>query len=150
MNNIDAPLYEFKVVIEENPTAKRPYRLIVNFTGDLDFYKRLVSVAKEDRALLTRRTLPFFLKLLHQEKYLFYFEQKTSKKSKHVQWSLEFILRQEKDTLTFKDRDDVLIFRQALLTHLNLFARQEVYKISKDRNKRDFKRLNEDLNNHIW
>lgn len=138
MNSVNAPLYEFKVVIEENSTAQMPYRLIVNFTGDIDFYERLVSVAKEDRALLTRRTLPFFLKLLHQEKYLFYFEQQTSKKSKHVQWSLEDILRQRKDTLTFKDREEVLIFRQALLTHLNLFAREETLKISKERNKRKF------------
>lgn len=138
MINLNAPFYEFKVVIEENLTAQKPFRLIVNFTGSIDFYERLVSVAKEDRALLTRRTLPFFLKLLHQEKYLFYFEQQTSKKSKHTQWSLEDILRQEKDTLTFRDRDDVLIVRHALLTHLNLFARQEVLKISKDRNKRRF------------
>lgn len=138
MNNIDAPLYEFKVVIEENSTAKKPYRIIVNFTGDINFYERLVSVAKEEGALLTRRTLPFFLKLLHQEKYLFYFEQQTSKKSKHAQWSLEDILRQEKDTLTFRDRDDVIIFRHALLVHLNLFARQEVLKISTDRNKRRY------------
>jgi len=138
MNNVNAPLYEFKVVIEENLIAQKPFRLIVNFTGDIDFFEKLVSVAKEDRALLTRRTLPFFLRLLHQEKYLFYFEQQTSKESKHPQWSLEDILRQKKDTLTFRDRDEVLIFRHALLTHLNLFARQEVLKISKDRNKRLF------------
>ena len=71
MNNVNAPLYEFKVVIEENLIAQKPFRLIVNFTGDIDFFEKLVSVAKEDRALLTRRTLPFFLRLLHQEKYLF-------------------------------------------------------------------------------
>lgn len=138
MNNVNTPLYDFKVIIEENSTAEKPYRLTVTYTGDIDFYERLVSVAKEDRALLTRRTLPFFLKLLHQEKYLFYFEQQTSKKSKHTQWSLEDILRQEKDTLTFRDRNDVLIVRHALLTHLNLFARQEVSKISKDKNKQRF------------
>jgi len=62
------------------------------------------------------------LKLLHQEKYLFYFEQQTSKKSKHTQWSLEDILR-EKDTLTFRDRDDVLIVQHALLTHLNIIRK---------------------------
>ncbi len=139
MNNVNAPLYEFKVVVEENSATQMPYRLIVNFTGDIDFYERLVSVAKEDRALLTRRTLPFFLKLLHQEKYLFYFEQQTNKKSKHVQWSLEDILKQRKDTLTFKDREEVLIFREALLTHLNLFAREEAIKISKASNKRILK-----------
>ena len=96
MNNVNAPLYEFKVVIEESLIAQKPFRLIVNFTGDIDFFEKLVSVAKEDRALLTRRTLPFFLKLLHQEKYLFYFEQQTSKESKHPQWSLEDILRQKR------------------------------------------------------
>jgi hypothetical protein len=132
MKNIATkPLYEFKVVVEENLSAQMPYRLTVTFSGDTDFYERLIAVAKNDNALFTRRTLPFFLKLLHQEKYLFYFEQRTNKKSKHVQWSLEDILRQEKDTLTFKDKEDVLIVRQALLSHLNLFAREEALKISK-------------------
>jgi len=35
MINLNAPLYEFKVVIEENLIAQKPFRLIVNFTGSI-------------------------------------------------------------------------------------------------------------------
>lgn len=61
-------LYEFNVLVEENPNTELPYRLIVDFSIDNDSYEGQISIAKNDQAFLTRRTLPFLLRLLHQEK----------------------------------------------------------------------------------
>lgn len=128
MNKPAPPLYEFKVMVEEDPTAEVPYRLYVTFTGDPDFYEKLIEVAKDDRVLFTGRTAPFIVKLIHREKYFFYFEQETDKKSKYAQWKLEDILRKEYDLLTFQDREYVIEFRKALWNNLNLFAKEVALK----------------------
>ena len=124
-------LYNFNVVVEENPNDQELYRLNLTFSGDDDFYNRLISVAKNDSVVLTWRSLPFFmkyLKYLQLDKYLFYLEQQSNKKSKHVQWSLEHILRREKDILVFKNKEDAHEVQKALLFYLNLFAREEALK----------------------
>jgi len=124
MTKTTSKLYEFNVKFEEKSIAG-PYGLNIIFSGDAVFYERLVTVAKNDSVLLTRRTLPFLMKLLHQEKYFFYLEQQSNKKTKHVQWNLEHILRKEKDMLVFKNKEDAHEVQKALLFHLNLFAREE-------------------------
>ena len=85
-------------------------------------------MAQTDSVILTCQTLPFLMKLLHQEKYFFYLEQRSNKKSKHVQWSLEHILRREKDMLVFKNKEDAHEVQKAILFYLNLFAREEALK----------------------
>jgi len=124
-------LYNFNVVVEENSNNQELYSLNLTFSGDEDFYNRLISVAKNDSVVLTWRSLPFFikyLKYLQLDKYLFYLEQQSNKKSKHVQWSLEHILRREKDILVFKNKEDAHEVQKALLFYLNLFAREEALK----------------------
>ncbi|MDX1805416.1 MAG: hypothetical protein R3267_00140 [Paenisporosarcina sp.] len=127
-------LYKFNVVVEENLNDQGLYRLNLNFSGDEDFYNRLISIAQTDSVLLTCRTLPFLMKVLHQEKYFFYLEQQTNKKSKHVQWSMENILRRDKELLFFNNKEDALEVQKALLFHLNLFAREEALKYQKLQN----------------
>lgn len=130
-------LYEFNVVVEENPKAQEPYRVFLTFSGDKEFYERLISVAKDDSVVLTWRTLPFFvkyLKYLQLEKNLFYLEQQSNKRSKHVQWSLEHILRIDKELLVFKSEEDAHEVQKALLFYLNLFAREEALKYQKLQN----------------
>lgn len=118
------PLFEFRVIVEEDLTAQLPFQVYVNFSGDPEFYEKLVLVAKKDRVLLTGRPAPFTMKLLFRTKYLFYIEQQTNQKLKFLHWSLEDILRKKKDMLIFKDRVFVIEFREALLTYLNQFAKE--------------------------
>lgn len=135
MNHTIAELYKFNVLLKEQEDNVGYYSLNVFFLGDHDFYNRLISVAKKDSVLLTCRAMPFFMKLLHQEKYLFYFEQASKKKTKHVQWSIERILRNEEDHVQLENSEDAQEIQKAILFHLNLFAREEAKKISKQTNK---------------
>lgn len=131
MNHTNAELYKFNVLVKEQEDNKGFYSLNVFFSGNHDFYNKLISVAKKDSALLICRAMPFFMKLLHQEKYLFYFEQASKKKTKNLQWSIEKILRNEEDNLQIKNSEDALEIQKGILDHLNLFAREEAKKISK-------------------
>lgn len=126
MTNTTSKLYEFNVAVEEKSMNK--YFLNLIFLGDGAFYERLITIAKHDSVFLTRHSLPFLMKLLHQEKYIFYLEQKSRKKSKHVQWSLEQILNKDTDLLVFDDLKEAYEVKKALLFYINLFAREEALK----------------------
>lgn len=128
MNHIHDKLYKFNVLVKEQEDNRGYYTINVFFLGDHEFYNKLISVANKDSALLTCRPMPFFMKLLHQEKYLFYFEQASKKKTKHLQWSIEKILRNEEDDLHIKNSEDAQEIQKGILDHLNLFAREEAKK----------------------
>lgn len=135
MNHTHDELYKFYVLVKEQEDNRGSYTINVFYSGDHDFYNKLISVAKKDSALLTCRALPFFMKLLHQEKYLFYLEQASTKNTKHLQWSIEKILRNEEDVFHIKNNEDAQIIQKGILDHLNLFAREETKRISKLKNK---------------
>jgi len=126
MESTIAPLYEFKVVVEENQNAQLPYRVYVEFLGDHDFYEKLIMVAKRDCVLFTGRPAPITMKWIFKTNYLYYLEQKTNKKinPKFISWNLEDILRKKEGLLLFKDKAVVIEFRKALLNFLNEFAKE--------------------------
>ncbi len=113
-------------MVQEDQSAELPYRVYVDYIGDLDFYEKLIGIASRDRVLFTGRPAPITMKWLFKTNYLYYLEQKTNKKMnpKHLSWNLEDILRKKENLLLFKDRAVVIEIRKALLTFLNEFAQQ--------------------------
>ena len=118
--------YELKVIVQEDQKAKLPYRVFVEYKGDLDFYEKLIEIARRDRVLFTGRPAPFTMKWIFKTNYLYYLEQKTNKtiNQKYLSWYLEDILRKKENLLLFKEKAVVIEFRKALLNFLNEFAQQ--------------------------
>lgn len=118
------PLYEFRIIVEENLLATEPYRVLVDFSGDNDFYNKLLTAAKRDHVLLTGRPAPFVMKFLFKTQYIFYLEQQKNKPLKYSHWNLEDILKNKDGLLSFRDKAFVIEFREALVSYLNQFAKE--------------------------
>ncbi|MFC7685018.1 hypothetical protein [Ureibacillus sp. GCM10028918] len=119
-------LYEFKIIVQEDQNAELPYRVYVDYLGDLDFYEKLIEIAGRDHVLFTGRPAPITMKWIFKTNYLYYLEQKTDKQlnPKYLSWNLEDILRKKDNLIHFKDKAVVIEFRKALLNFLNEFAQQ--------------------------
>ena len=129
MDNLEnklAPLYEFKITVEEDQNAQNPYRVYIDFIGDTAFYEKLIYVANRDQVLFTGRPAPITMKWIFKTQYLYYLEQKSDKKDnpKFISWSLVDILRKDKDLMLFSDKAIVIELRKALYNFLNEFAKQ--------------------------
>lgn len=113
-------------MVQEDQSAELPYRIYVDYIGDLDFYEKLIGIASSDRVLFIGRPAPIMMKWLFKTNYLYYLDQKTNKKMnpRYLSWNLEDILRKKENLLLFKERAVVIEIRKALLTFLNEFAQQ--------------------------
>ena len=124
-------LHQFTLEFKEDLNETMPFRVTVHYTGEPEFYEKLILVAKNDRVLLTFRKLSFFWRLIFHERNLLYFEQESNKKSKYTQWVLADILKNEKDILTFNDIEIVNEVRIKLPNLLNAFSREVASKYKK-------------------
>lgn len=128
MTDTKNDLYQFKVLFKEHENQKGHYKINVYFQGDHDFYNQMIATAREEKAMLTCKPMSFVMKLLWREKYLFYFEQGKGKPSKHTQWELEKLLRNEIEHVQIDHPEDIPGIEQSITDQLNFFAREEAKK----------------------
>lgn len=118
-------LYQFKVQLTTQENRPGHYKMNVYYQGDHDFYNRLIATSQEENALLTCKPLSFVMKVLWQQKYLFYFEQGKGKPSRYTQWELEKILRNEIEDVQVERTEDIPGMERGIADQLDFFANEE-------------------------